>query len=406
MEPSDTDMESRIRERVAISGRVVWISVLTGILLFSLLIATFFMEMVDSELAAAGNQMRLFVLSNTENFESRDDVALRKSAWNLARSGALVSHVAVFDPNDHVLVWVASPAYGAASDTDNKDMTELLTVQNKAKLMIATAGADLVPMDLPSGVGIYRAFTPVTLKKGTVRLGSVEMGFFKREIISRTLERLRLPGAVAVACVLLLIPLASAALRKWEAAKTVELTQFVESQSDRMRAVFERQAAEQKKEKESKDVDGGSFFNILESVREISAAPDRQTFVRRSVLASVRLFRCRMVSFYLHQPANGQHATWGLSGRYDGRGYTHELSETLDPSSHHRLKEALQMGATELLQGYPTESSQALLITVAAEKPLGAIILHNKAGVFDAKDLMSARIFSGFLPNLLAWHMK
>ena len=60
----------------------------------------------------------------------------------------------------------------------------------------------------------------------------------------------------------------------------------------------------------------------------------------------------------------------------------------------------------ELLQGYPTEATHALLIAVVTEKPIGAILLHNKIGTFDSKDMMAARIFAGFLPNLLAWHVK
>lgn len=404
------DIEESIRKRVALSGRVVLATVIAGILMFAMILAVFFMETVDMELAAAGNQLRLFVLSNAENFETSEDKAindkaLKKAAWNLARS-PLVSHVAVFDPRGQIIVWIMSPAYGAASDTEYPDVVQLQTIQNKAKLMMATSGSDLVAMELPSGRVVYRAYTPVTAKKGTVRLGEVEMGFFKSEITSKSLNNLRTPGAVAIACILLLILLASGVVRRWEASKARELSQFFETQLEKVKTQFDRKVEEQKKDRESKDVDGGSFFNILESVRDLSGAPDIDTFVRRLVLSSVRLFRCRMVSFYLNRSDNGKPADWELSGRYDGKGYAHEVKESLDLAAHPRLKEALGVGATELLQGYPTEATAALLIAVVTEKPIGAILLHNKIGTFDSKDLMAARIFAGFLPNLLAWHVK
>ncbi|OGH59658.1 MAG: hypothetical protein A3G34_07515 [Candidatus Lindowbacteria bacterium RIFCSPLOWO2_12_FULL_62_27] len=396
------DLEEKLKKRIALSSRLLYGTIGVSAMLFGLLLGAFFMEALDSELAAAAAQMRLFVLSNTENFENRDDVALKRAAGNLIRS-PLVSHLAVFDPQGRVLVWATSTALGATGPA-NSDLAHLATIQNKAKLLMATSGSDLVPMKLPSGKKIYRAYTPLTAKKGTVKLGEVEMGFFKSEVIARTLRQLRTPGAVAIACVLLLALIAAGVTKRWESKTSGALAEFVQHEMKKAEIEFSKKLAEQKRERDSKDVDGGSFFNIMEAVREISGAADLAAFVRRSVLSSVRLFRCRMVSFYVHDASNG--APWQLSGRYDGRTYVNETQESLDPSTHPRLKEALNVGATELLEGYPSGASQALLIAVSAERPLGALVLHNKVGAFDSKDLLAARIFAGFLPNLLAWHMK
>lgn len=399
------ELENDIRSRVVMSGRVLFGAIAVSVGLFSMILGSFFIESFDSELEAANYQVLLFVYSNTENFEMQNTDGLKKSARNLIRS-PLVSHIAIFDPLGRTSVWLPSLKHGDADDTENVDMEELVKVQNKSKLMMVTTGSNLMKLELPSGKVIYRAYTPVTAKRGTVKMGEIEIGFFQSEILARTLQRLRIPGSVATAGVLLVILLAGGLVKQLEKSKTADLTKYVTGQLDRLQVQYERKISEQKKEKESKDVDGGSFFNIMEAVRDISGATDLPTFIRRSVLSSVRLFRCRVVSFYVCRSSNGSAPAWELGGRYDGKGYAHDLQETLDLAAHTRLKEALSVGATELLQGYPSGATQALLIGVSAEKPLGAIILHNKVGTFDNKDLLAARIFSGFLPNLLAWHVK
>lgn len=376
--------------------------VLIGIVLFSFLCATFVLENLDAEKAGAGSQLRLYVLSNTENFEMHNDKALRRAAWNVIRTAATtVSHIAVFGPSGDPIFLLTSPEYGAA-DTDL--IEELQTIQTTARLSMPTSGSDLFPMSLPDGRVIYRSFTPV--RKGPVKLGEVEMGFFRSALLSSSFKRLQMPASVAVCCVLVLMLICIMFMRRWERTRTGEVTSIVQGQVEMLKADFDRKQQELKKERETKDVDGGSFFNILEAVRDISASPDLPMFVRRSVLSSVRLFRCRLVSFYLQRGAEGQPPAWQLMGRYDGKGYAHNVQETLDTEPHPKLREALQVGATELLHGYPTDSTQSLIIAVAAEKPLGVIVLQNKVGSFDAKDLLAARVFAGFLPNLLAWHLK
>lgn len=396
------EWSKEIRRRVSLSGRILFWVGLVGILMFSAILASFYLETVDSELAAAGNQLRLFVLSNTENFETRDEAALKKAASNLVRS-PLVSHIAVYDPQSRLYVWAASPAYVAGSP----DAAALAEIHTKAKLMMATQGSDLVRMDLPSGRSLYRAFTRVTARKGMVTMGEAEIGFFKKEIVSRALERMRIPGAVAIAAVLMLVLIAGGMAKRWESRKVDDLTEFVVGEFEKIQADANRKLVVQKKEQETKDVDGGSFFNIMEAIRDISGAADLQTFVRRAVLASVRLFRCRMVSFYVHESSDAKTTRWKLSGRYDGKGYSQGITEPIDLSSDKRLNEALAIGSTELLEGYPMAAAQSLLIGVSADKPIGALLLQNKVGIsFDSKDLMAARVFAGFLPNLLSWHVK
>lgn len=394
------NVEGDIRKRLATSGRVLFGTAAVGLVLFSLVIGSVFTENVDSELIAASSQLRPLVLSNIENFETSNDVALRKAAWKLVQT-PLLSHIAIFDAHGRPIVWVTSPAHGV--DTDNPDIKSLSMVLNKNKLMMETRGAELVEMQLPSGKGIYRAYTPVS-KKG-VRMGELEMGFFKSEVVSRAFHNLRTPAAVALGAILLLTLIAAGYLKRWENTKTDQMTEYIEGRFEKIKGDFYRKMLDQKREIESKEVDGGSFFNIMEAVRDISGATDLQAFVRRAVLASVRLFRCRMVSFYIFRASNGAGA-WELAGRYDGKSYMHDVQEILDAAGHDRLKEALNIGATEILQGYPSEALQGLLISVSAEKPMGVFVLTNKVGNYDSKDLMAARVFAGFLPNLLSWHLK
>ena len=401
-EKEKDNVEGDVRKRIALSGRTLFGTAILGILLFSMVIGSVFMENVDSELISASSQLRPLVLSNIENFETSNDIALRKAAWKLVQT-PLLSHIAIFDARGHAIVWVTSPAHGVGSDTDNSDIKVLSAVLNKNKLMMETKGSELVEMQLPSGKNIYRAYTPVS-KKG-VRMGELEMGFFKSEVVSRAFHNLRTPAAVALGAVLLLTLITGGYMKRWENAKTNQMTDYIETRFEKIKTDFYRKMLEQKREIESKEVDGGSFFNIMEAIRDISGATDLQAFVRRSVLASVRLFRCRMASFYVYRSSNGTGA-WELSGRYDGKSYIHDVQETLDPAGHARLKEALGIGATEILQGYPSEAVQGLVISVSAEKPLGVFLLTNKVGNFDSKDLMAARVFAGFLPNLLSWHLR
>ncbi len=394
------DLGDQILRRVATSGKLMVTTAGVALALLGIVFASFFMETFDSEIESANHQLRLYVLSNTENFEKQNDKALKKAAWNLVR-GSGVSHVAVYDPLGRVLVWQLSTRYSSATPVDQAN---ILLIQSKSKLAAETRGTDLIKLELPSGMVIYRAFTPV--RKGAMKLAEVEIGFFKSEILSRTIKRLQFPAAVGVSCVFLLIPVGGVSIRRWERTKSTELTRYIEAKMEKVETEYKLRLAEQAKEHETKEVDGGNFFNILEAMRDVSGAADLPAFIRRTVLSSVRLFRCKMVGFYVFQNSEGQPPSWTLSGRYDGKGYAHDQGEKLDVESHERLKEALSVGATELLQGYPADSTQTLLITIASQKPLGAILLYNKVGMFDSRDILAARIFSGFLPNLLAWHIK
>lgn len=397
MEPKD--LEENVRKRLAMSGRVVAASAIVSVVLFTLVMGAFYSVTYDSVMADAANQMRLFVYSNTNDFESGDVKSLGKAAANLLRD-KIVSHVVVYGPQGHVLTWNISSRYGAA----NADIAELDKIKTTAKLVMATSGADLVRMKLPSGNVVLRAYTPV--RKGPTRLGDFEMGFFKSELVGRSLQNLRIPGAVSVACAFLLPLIVSIAIRQWEKSRTRTLTGFIETEIGEKEREFGRKMDSQRREHESKDLDGGHFFNIMESVRDIASSPDRAMFVRRSVLSSVRLFRCRLVSFYLLESSNRKAPAWRLIGRYDGKGYVHELQEALDPSVNARLNAVVTAGSTELIEGYPAAGLQALVIGISAPKPVGLIVLSNKVGIFDSKDLVAARAFAGFLPNLFSWHLS
>ncbi len=397
------ELEAQIRQRLGVSGKVVVVSIVASLGLFMLVLGAVYMVTYDSQLTDANNQMRLFVLSNTDNFETHNEKALKRAAGNLLR-GRLVSHFVVYDAKGDVIVWELNDSHGDETDTSNRDAVELGKIKFKSKLVMATSGSDLIRMKLPSGKVVLRAYTPV--RKGAMKIGDFEMGFFKSELVHRTLESLQIPAAVSFACVGLVTLIVLTSIRRLEKSKTAVIAKFFQTRVDHLTSEFNVKFNAQKREMESKDLDGGHFFNIMESVRDVAGAADSASFIRRAVLAGVRLFRCRMVSFYILDSSNIKSPLWKLSGRYDGKSYTHDIQEALDPSVHRQLNNAIGTGATELIEDYPGMKQQALLVGISAPKPIAALILSNKVGLFDSKDMVAARAFAGFLPNLFSWHTK
>lgn len=395
------DVQNQIRQRLSLVGQVVVATGVLELLFFAAILGMIFLEMTDMEKEALNGQIRTYAFSNSDNFEIQNVPALKKAAMNLMKSKT-VSHIVIFDPQGRPLLWLPSPKI---TPTQNDLPTLQLKVQREAKLTASTSGSSVVSLKLPSGMSLYRTF--LTIQKGPARLGGVEIGYFRPDITADVIQNLQATIGICAACFLVSILLIFGMTNRWEKRKSREILQYFQTQLDQQKGQYERKLVQQRREHESKDVDGGSFFNILESVREISGSPDLPMFVRRTVLSCVRLFRCRMVSFYLCQPDGNQKSeNWNLMGRYDGKGYFHELSEKLEVTSSKQLKDALAVGATELLEGYPAEKTQSLVISITADKILGAVILYNKVGNFDGKDVLAGRIFAGFLPNLLAWHTK
>ncbi|MBI4177827.1 hypothetical protein HY522_00190 [bacterium] len=396
------NIRAEIQRRVAISGQIVILVVVGSLVLFGLILGVVYTDHYDSEKLFAAAQLRTFVIANTENFQTGNTAGIKKAAYHLIQAPA-VSHLVIFDGAGRTILSMTSPEYAAGGDDGEKEIADLMMkIQGPDRLTAATSGSDLNTVKLQSGRSLLRAFIPI--RRGAARLAEVEMGFFKSQIRNRALQRIRTPGAICAAGALIIMVVGYSVVSRWEKTKSRELAQLLDTQMEQQKIQYDRKIFIMKKENEGKDLEGGSFFNIMESVRDISGATDLDNFVRRTVLASVRLFRCRLVSLYLSAPKDVENSAWKLSGRYDGKGYAHDLEEVLDIAKHAQLRNALTMSATELLEDYPVEKNQSLLISVSSDKNRCALILFNKVGTFDTKDVMAGRIFAGFLPNLLAWH--
>lgn len=346
---------------------------------------------MKAEREATYEQFKTFLASNVGSFATKNDVALRVSAKNLMKGGDIAY---IFINDKRGAQYVREISEKIVEDADLQKVADIAEGRDKLSAE-ASSGSDLPLASLMSGIEIYRVYREVRTKR--TKLGEVEMGFYREPMWKRVSDTMQLILIAGLSASLVFSFIFQQYLNHLQQRRAHEIHGFVTQTVHKKELEFEGKLMELKKKEKAKDVSGSNFFNLLESIRDIVGSEDAPSFNRRLVLSGVRLFKCRLVRFYTMEQDKPK-----FLGRYDAKGYkTDKDDDPLFWDEHAQLREAVQSGRTDILQGYPSGKSEAMVITIASDTRKCFMILQTKAGSFEDEDVIVARAYAGYLPPFL-----